>query len=118
MSYDIYLADPVTGETLMVANAHHIRGGTYRVRGTDELHLNITYNYAPQFRKVLGEEGIRSIYGQTGAESIPTLFEAINALDVDVTDNYWDSTEGNARRALCGLLAFAHLRPDGVWRGD
>ena len=26
------------------------------------------------------------------------------------------STEGNAKRALCGLLAFAQMRPDGVWR--
>lgn len=30
--------------------------------------------------------------------------------------DYWKATEGNAKRALCGLLMFAQLRPDGVWR--
>lgn len=36
----------------------------------------------------------------------------------DVDDNYWEPTEGNAKRALAGLLAFAQMRPDGVWAGD
>ena len=27
-------------------------------------------------------------------------------------------TEGNAKRALFGLIALAQLRPDGVWEGD
>lgn len=32
--------------------------------------------------------------------------------------NYWDATEGNAKRALLQLVALAKLRPDGVWDGD
>ena len=32
--------------------------------------------------------------------------------------DYWHATEGNAKRALYGLLAFAKMRPDGVWDGD
>ena len=68
---------------------------------------------------MLGEEGIRAIYGKTGAESIPMLEKAIAALGDDVDNNdYWHATEGNAKRALCGLLAFARMRPDGVWEGD
>lgn len=54
----------------------------------------------------------------TGAESIPVLQKAIAALSDDVNPDYWEPTEGNAKRALCGLLAFAQLRPDGVWEGD
>jgi hypothetical protein len=30
-------------------------------------------------------------------------------------NDYWKATEGNAKRALCQLVALAQLRPDGVW---
>ena len=47
------------------------------------------------------------------------LEKAIAALGDDVDDSdYWNATEGNAKRALYGLLAFAKMRPDGVWDGD
>lgn len=60
-----------------------------------------------------------SMASKTGAESIPMLEKAISALGDDVDDNdYWNATEGNAKRALYGLLAFAKMRPDGVWDGD
>ena len=120
MSYDIELKDPVTRKTIELEMPHQIRGGTYAVGGTTEAWLNITYNYAPIFYRedVLGEKGIRGIYGMTGAESIPVLQKAIAALSDDVNPDYWEPTEGNAKRALCGLLAFAQQRPDGVWEGD
>lgn len=118
MSYDISLCDPVTEETLEVDTPHHIHGGNYVLGGTTELWLHITYNYKDHFYRVMGEKGIRSIYGLTGAESIPLLKAAIAQLGDNVTDNYWDGTEGNAKKALCGLLAFAQMRPDGIWRGD
>lgn len=76
---------------------------------------------------------IRSIYGMTGAESIPVLKGAIHTLE-DSTDDisaeertfyeeqgatgYWMPTKENAVRPLYGLLAFAQMRPDGVWDGD
>ena len=118
MSYDISLRDPVTHKTLETDAKHEIHGGMYCYGGTTELWLNVTYNYADHFYRVFGEDGIRSIYGMTGAESIPILEKAISQLSDDVSDNYWDATEGNAKKALCGLLAFAKLRPDGVWTGD
>lgn len=118
MSYDIKLTDRVTGETLEAKVPHQIRGGTYCMGGTQELRLNVTYKYAPHYYRTLGDEGVRSIYGRTGAESIPMLEAAIAALGDDVSDNYWEPTEGNAKRALIGLLSFAQMRPDGVWNGD
>lgn len=117
MSYDINLTDPVTHETLLCDNPHQMRGGTYAMDGTCELWLNITYNYAKIYARVL-QGGIRSIYGMTGAESIPALQSAIAQLDDDVDADYWKPTEGNAKRALCQLLAMAKMRPDGVWDGD
>ena len=118
MSYDIDLKDPITKETLEFDSAHQIKGGTYAIGGTTEASLNITYNYANQFSKVLGDKGIRSIYGMTGAESIPVLKKAISRLKDDIDDDYWKSTEGNAKRSLLGLVALAEMRPDGIWDGD
>jgi hypothetical protein len=118
MSYDISLRDPVTRETIVLDSPHQMRGGTYQLGGSCELWLNVTYNYGDIFRRVLGPTGVRAIYGKTGAESIPMLTEAISKLGDDVDDDYWKSTEGNAKRALCGLLAFAQMRPDGIWDGD
>lgn len=114
MSYDIYLRDPVTHDTLQIETPHQIRGGTYAVGGTQEAWLNITWNYAKHYYRVFGEKGIRTIYGMTGAESIPVLKEAISKLGDDVAEDYWEPTEGNAKRALHGLLALAQMRPDGV----
>ena len=118
MSYDISLLDPVTKETIQLETPHQIRGGTYAVGGTTEAWLNITYNYSSHFYNVFGEKGIRTIYGMTGAESIPVLKAAMDKLGDDTDPDYWKSTEGNAKRSLAGLLAFAQMRPDGIWDGD
>lgn len=72
MSYDIYLKDPVTNEVAEVPG-HLMIGGTYKAdyhpeTGTftpalnTEAHLNITYNYAPYYREVYPDNGIRSVY--------------------------------------------------------
>lgn len=118
MSYDIVLRDPVTKECIQFDTPHQMRGGTYVVGGTTEAHLNVTYNYAEHFVRVLGEKGIRSIYGTTGADSIPVLEAAISKLGDDADDDYWKATEGNAKQALVQLVALAKMRPDGVWDGD
>lgn len=118
MSYDITLNDPITKEPIEIADAHFMRGGTYAVGGTNRLWLNITYNYGFLYYRVIGEEGIRTIYGMSGAESIPILEKAIAALGDDVDPDYWEPTEGNAKRPLYQLLAMAKMRPDGIWDGD
>jgi hypothetical protein len=118
VSYDIELRDPVTKDVLVLDEVHQMKGGTYAMGGTDLAELNVTYNYSGHFYRVMGEQGIRSIYGKTGAEAIPMLEAAIAQLGDDVSDDYWKSTEGNAKRALCQLLALSRMRPDGVWGGD
>ena len=44
-------------------------------------------------------------------EMTEDIYEGIN-------ENYWTDTAGNAIRPLYQLLAFAKLRPDGIWDGD
>ena len=123
MSYDIELTDPVTRKIIELDATHMMRGGTYAMDGSKEASLNITWNYSEHYHRLFPEVpnafgGIRSIYGMTGAESIPVLKKVINALGNDVSHNYWEPTEGNAKKALYMLLAFAQMRPDGVWAGD
>lgn len=118
MSYDIKLTDSLTGQVLESDTKHELRGGTYALGGTTELWLNVTYNYSKHYYRTMGKLGVREIYGKTGAESIPMLECAIAQLGDDVSANYWDSTEGNAKRALEHLVAMAKMRPDGVWAGD
>ncbi len=118
MSYDIKLCYPDHGEVIELSEPHHMTGGTYQAGGTTRAWLNITYNYGDIFRRVLGEKGIRTVYGMGAADSLPLLEKACEALGDDMGDSYWDATEGNAKRALQQLMALAKLRPDGVWQGD
>ena len=122
MSYDIALTCPVTGEILELDEPYQMKGGTYAVGSTRVAALNITYNYSkhyyPLFQEIGYGNGIRSIYGMTGAESIPILQMATAKLKDDVDYDYWKPTEGNAKKALTQLLALAKMRPDGVWQGD
>ena len=117
MSYDLTLRDPVTKETLTLDTPHYMTGGTYAIGGTTELWLNITYNYGKIYSQpnLFGEEGIKSLMGLSGAESIPILEKAISELGDDVDPNYWNATEGNAKKPLYQLLAMARMRPDGIW---
>lgn len=114
MSYDCYLNDAVTGETLTTTTEHFIRGGTCCSGGCKDLWLNITFNYAPIVYNVM-PCGIKGLNGKLAADTIPLLEQAIEKLGDDVVDDYWTATEGNVKRALYGLLALAKMRPDGVW---
>lgn len=118
MSYYIELRDPVTKQILLLEEPHHMRGGTYCVGGEPNARLNVTYNYAPHYYRTFGENGIRTLYGLTGAESIPLIKSVAGQLGDDVDSDYWKPTEGNAKKALLQLLALAQMRPDGVWDGD
>lgn len=118
MSYDIRLIDPVTREAIEAEARHLMQGGTYVQGGTAELWLNVTYNYGKHYRRVMGDDGIRTIYGMTGAESIPILEAAAAKLGDEVSGDYWEPTEGNAKRPLLQLAVMARMRPDGVWDGD
>ena len=125
MSWDFALCDPVTNEVLETEEKHDIKGGTYCVSGTTEMTVNITYNYSDIINRKKKELGIGEgdshsyayyLDGRTGAETIEPLKKIIASLKDDADEDYWRATEGNAKRALCGLLMFAQLRPDGVWR--
>lgn len=124
MSYDIRLVNKKTREVERAKFPNDNRQGTYKLLDDydveRECEFNITYNYAPHFRKVIDEDaGIRKIYGMSAKDSIPLLEDAISKLGDDVDSDYWKSTEGNAKEALRGMLAIAkNANPDSIWEGD
>ncbi len=119
MSYDLELINPLTKEVMTTPTKHHLKGGRYALGGTDLAHLNITYNYSMFYYTTFGRLGIRTIYGMSGKESIPLIKKAIAMLGNDSpSDDYWESTPGNAKKALEDLVALAELCPDGIWDGD
>ena len=117
MSYDLDLCDPVTGKVIESNLAHNFKGGTYALGEITTLSLNVTYNYSAHFDS-MGPRGIREIYGKTGAEALSILQKAIFLLGDDVDDNYWNATEGNAKKALIQLAVLSMMGAEGVWRGD
>lgn len=119
MSYDINLVDQ-DGDTIILDIAHHLMGGTHALGGTKEAWLNITYNYADHFYRVLGEKGIRSVYGKTGAEAAPILRAAAKQLGgvMGKGSDYWAPTKGNAAAALLDLAELCGLAPEGIVQGD
>ena len=119
MGADFNLLDPITKEEIHFDSPHQLQGGTYALGGTTEAWLSITYNYFDFYRKVIPlEDGLRGIVGMSAVDTIPILEEAISKLGDDVSSNYWDATEGNARRALIQLLTLAKMRPDSIWGGS
>lgn len=118
MSYDIYLTSPATGKLLELPEKHQLEGGMYIEGGSTLAWLNVTYNYAEHYYRLWPEEGIRVIYGLTGKQSLPFLEHAADQLIDDTCPDYWQPTEGNARRALLDLAQLARMAPHGVWQGD
>jgi hypothetical protein len=148
MSYDIYLKDPVTKQTCEIP-PHLMAGGTHKAELIDgklgqtldtEAHLNITYNYAKWYYAAFegldcdkyrefevgedGFKGIRSIYGLSGANSIPIIQQAIDRMedttwrtDLDVTEEtlerdyqealaQWDDEPEEIKEKLSKLYIF------------
>jgi hypothetical protein len=116
MSYDIYLVDE-EDKTCIVKR--HKEGGTFVANGTNDAHLNVTYNYSDDLHLALDEEeGIRWLYGKSGKECTARLEAAVKALGTKRDDNYWERTPGNAGYALSILLKWAKEHPTARFTGD
>ena len=122
MSYDIYLIDQISEETIKLPIRHLMIGGTYRADYKSETKtstpaaiadawLNITYNYARYYYEAAENDerfygvgdyrekkhrnlGIRGIYGKTGMESLPMLDDMIARIEMKYKKNgEWISTK-------------------------
>lgn len=115
MSYDLWIVDE-EGNHMDAPIVHHQKGGTYVLGGTPSLEINVTFNYSNAFAKAFGDgRGIKLLDGMKAIDSIPLIVSAMKRLGDDETQNYWDPTEGNAKRALESVLHIAALGCDGYW---
>lgn len=118
MSYDIWLENDL-GEIETLYKPIKMIMGTIRVGGETEANANITYNYAPIFYKYIDEEeGIRWLYGKKAKNTVDKLESTISKLKDDISEDYWECTEGNAKRSLENLLNLAKMFPESRWNGD
>lgn len=113
--------------------------GKFFVKPTTEAWLSVTYNYSKYYfdaaendERFYGNDrtgnytnlGIRGIYGKIGVESIPMLKDMAARIQERVAtksiiaEDYWTASAANAVKPIYQLLAFAELRPDGIWEGD
>ena len=115
MSYWVYLEDE-EGLPHLLDSAHQ-EGGTYAVGGTHECMMNVTYNYGHSFARFLDpNEGLRWLNDKTVSETIERIEEACKFMPDEPSDNYWDSTIGNAGHVMHILLSWARQFPNGIWR--
>ena len=112
MSYTITFLDPTTRRPIPIEAP-----GGMPVSGPPDA-IRITENYRHFYANVFGGEGIRTLYGRTGAECIPLLESVIAVLGTDAIADYWADTEGNAGAALVPLLAWAKANPTGIFQGN
>ena len=113
MSWWVYLKNK---RGKLVEVERFVEGGTYALGGETEASLNITYNYSSLYRKYLHQEqGLRYLDGRQGFEVIPVLAQAVKALGVERSRDYWEVTEGNAGYALSILLKWAKKHPSATF---
>jgi hypothetical protein len=94
--------------------------------------LNITYNLRPMFVRAIGEagvpdvcnEGIRTIYGLTGAQASDLVHRMLRAINADrVGYSQLDASNGWGTRQDCEaflsrVIAASDQHPDAIWGGD
>ena len=124
MSHDIRIKRK-DGTVVELKERHAITGGTYALGGTTEAWLNITYNYWRIFDRLFGEDGITTIYGMNVKDARVLLVGAVARLgDAEPDENYWKACDGNAKKALAGLIELTDRAlsdyPDDemFWEGD
>ena len=115
MGWSIYLIEPVTREVIILSFKHQMFGSTYCLGGTDELWIDVTYNYGKIYREKTNGLSLDFLHNKFAYETIEFLEDLINSLGDETSNDYWEATEGNAKKAIYQLLIFARMRPDGIW---
>jgi len=107
-SYDLRLYCPCCGRTILLEDGY--------LAGYDA-EYTITESNAQIFNDVFGENGVRELYGMTGAASIFSLERVMDHLGGRPPDG-WGPRAENILAALTDLLDLARNAPDGVWAGN
>ena len=94
----------------------HFEGGVLALGGMDKAEISVTWNYSEYYFKHIDEEnGIRWLHEKKAKDTIVRLENAITALGTERSNDYWESTPGNAGHILQVLANWAHQHPEGEW---
>ena len=125
MSYDIQFVKDGEVCRLPFAPPH---GGTYCAdEDYRKAWLNITFNYSTIFAKhglsIVKREKMKrctqALEGKTASECIRILTSIIPKMGNKTDPDYWQETEGNAKKALINLLTVAVAVPsDAICKVD
>ena len=97
----------------VVSVKNHSEGGTYVMDGSAEADLNVTYNYGGEFRKAWDGVGIEeALDGKRASDVIYALRHGVKVLGTERSEDYWETTPGNAGHALSILLGWAEQHPE------
>ena len=124
MDYDIHFCEPVTGKPIRFEVMRSHRCSSTEESDTElpvleSAHLAVSYEYAKLFLEVIDSDaGIRWLFGRTGEECAPRLVGALVRLQGRPARNSGVPDLRFAERVLYRALAYAQLRPDGVFRGN
>lgn len=104
MGYSLWLEDKETEQMCRRKEPEVDLGNVLCIGGSDLMEFNITYNYKPYYHNTKGfeKDGIRTIYGLTGKESLPLL----KRLAEDIENNFkkdgkWIKTRVKQRIPYC-----------------
>lgn len=110
------------GDVIKLDNIHNIRGSIYPMGGTDEVQLDVTYNYSkilsPLAREKFGVDSwVDLLRDKHSRDAVKSLRVLSSMLSGEPDDDYWAVTEGNAKAAIDNLVYLCELslNYDGMW---
>lgn len=109
------------GQTVQVLR--HQEGSTYAVGGTTDASIAITYNYGDQYRRAYTELGLpydgmcKMFEDRLARDCVEEFRAVVSHLGTERdTDDYWESSPGNAGYALFVVLSWCALYPGATLR--
>ena len=96
MGYSLWLQDK-NGQVCQGKKRENL-GNMVCIGGTTELEFNITYNYSTYYYEAEGfeKEGIRTIYGKTGKQSLPLL----RKLSAQIMKKYFNASKNRWKQTI------------------
>lgn len=92
---------------------NNIKGSTYAVGEIGYAWMTVTYNYGKIYNPIMGMT-IGEMDGKTCEEVKPILQKVLDTLEGEPSDDYWDATLGNARKAIVDFMSMVEACPDGI----
>ena len=119
MSWSVSLCDPVSLEVAELDFPGYLSAsGIFVPPSRREVWITVTSNYDDIYRRedVLGPLGLHKLDGMMALDSVSVLTKAIRSLHDDLRAlDYWQPTEGNAKRPLLYMLNASKIFPSGLW---